>query len=294
MWHRTVIWEKQMNYDHIEVMPIAGALGAEVHGVDLGGEISNSAMAEVRDAFTRNSVVFFPGQDLSPEQHLAFARRFGGIDVNKFFPNVAGFPEVAEVRKEPESKINIGGGWHTDHSYDPEPALGSMLYALEVPDHGGDTMWASMYAAYDALSPGLKQTLAKMTAVHSGARAFGPQNEGSKDRPEGFRYSEVALNEVEHPVICRHPESGRSYLYVNPGFTVRFTGWTVEESRPLLDYLYKHSVRPEFTCRYRWQAKTLAFWDNRCTQHFAINDYHGSRRLMNRVTIEGSAPVAAA
>jgi taurine dioxygenase len=282
-----------MSYEHIEVTPIAGALGAEVRGVDLAGDISNSVMAEVRGAFARNSVVFFPDQDLEPEDHLAFARRFGGIDVNKFFPNVEGYPEVAEVRKEPDGKINIGGAWHTDHSYDPEPALGSMLYALEVPDHGGDTMWASMYAAYDALSDGLKEILGRMNAVHSGARAFGPQNKGSKNRPDDFKFSEQALKEVEHPVICHHPESGRDYLYVNPGFTVRFAGWTEEESQPLLQYLYHHSVRPEFTCRYRWQGKTLAFWDNRCTQHFAINDYHGARRLMNRITVQGSAPVAA-
>ena len=276
----------------IEVRPVSGALGAEIHGLDLGADLDNSAMDAVHQAFRDHSVVFFMDQQITPEQHLAFARRFGGIDVNKFFPTVDGYPEVAEVRKEPDDKMNIGGGWHTDHSYDAVPALGSMLYAKELPERGGDTMFASMYAAYDALSPGMRKMLSGLKAVHSGARAFGPKAASNEERAAKFKLSEIALAEVEHPVICTHPDSGRKYLYVNSGFTMRFANMTEAESKPLLDFLLQHAARPEFTCRFNWRAGTLAFWDNLCTQHFALNDYHGQRRLMHRITIQGRAPQA--
>jgi taurine dioxygenase len=277
----------------MEVRPISGALGAEIHGIDLGAELDDSAMAEVRQAFFDHGVVFFMDQDLTPEQHLSFARRFGAIEVNKFFEAVDGYPEIAQVRKEAGDVKNIGGGWHTDHSYDEIPAMGSMLYAKELPAYGGDTMFASMYAAYEALSPGMRAMLGGLRAVHSGARAFGPKatynNEG---RDAKFKLSEIALEEVEHPVICTHAGSGRKYLYVNGGFTVRFADMTEAESKPLLDYLIQHAAKPEFTCRFNWRPGAMTFWDNLCTQHFAINDYDGQRRLMHRVTIQGRAPQA--
>jgi taurine dioxygenase len=195
---------------------------------------------------------------------------------------------IAEVRKEPEQQRNIGNGWHTDHSYDEAPALGSMLYAREVPKTGGDTLFASMYAAYDALSDGLKATLEGLRALHSSRHVFGATAAARRGDLNGrIRNPEFATQDAIHPVVIRHPDTGRKVLYVNPGFTLRFDGWTEEESRPLLDYLYRHAARPEFTCRFQWREGSLAFWDNRSTWHFAVNDYHGERRLLHRITIEG-------
>ena len=281
-----------MGRQNMEVRPVSSAVGAEIHGIDLAGELDNSTMAAVHRAFVDHGVVFFMDQDLTPDQHLAFARRFGPIDINRYFENVEGYPEIAQVRKEAGDVTNIGGAWHTDHSYDEIPTLGSMLYAKELPACGGDTMFASMYAAYDALSPGMKKLLDGLQAVHSGARAFGPKSQYNKGRQSQMKLSETALAEVVHPVVCTHPDSGRKHLYVNGGFTTRFADMTEAESAPLLQYLLAHAAKPEFTCRFRWRPGTLAFWDNSCTQHFAINDYHGQRRVMHRITIRGRRPHA--
>ena len=224
---------------------------------------------------------------LSEEQHIAFAGQFAPININRFFKAAPGFPQIAEVRKEPEQTKNIGGGWHTDHSYDQIPALGSVLYAREVPEAGGDTMFASMYAAYDALSDGLKATLHTLRAVHSSRHVFGAKADRPAELKDRLGNVEAATQDAVHPVVITHPISGRSALYVNPGFTLHFEGWTAEESQSLLGYLYRHAVKPEFTCRFRWQEGSMAFWDNRATQHFALNDYHGQRRLMHRITLEG-------
>jgi taurine dioxygenase len=233
-------------------------------------------------------VIFFRDQHLTPEQHLAFAQRFGGVDVNRFFTAVPGYPMIAEVRKEPAQRQNIGNGWHTDHSYDLAPAMGSMLYAREVPTTGGDTLFASMYAAYDALSDGLKATLDGLKAFHSSRHVFGAAADARRGDLRGrIGNAELATQDAVHPVVIGHPETGRKALFVNPGFTLRFDGWTDEESRPLLDYLYRHAVRPEFTIRFHWREGSLAFWDNRSTWHFAVNDYHGERRLLHRITIAG-------
>ncbi len=280
----------------IRVRRLTSGCGAEISGIDLADEIGNSQWQAVRQAFVDHGVIFFRDQKLTPEQHLAFARRWGRIDVNRFFTPVPDHPEIAEVRKEKEQRKNIGGGWHTDHSYDAEPAMGSILVARELPEEGGDTLFASMYAAYEALSDGLKQTLLNLRAVHSAEQAFGAK--AAEHRYEGdiqrFANPHLATGEVSHPVVIRHPESGRPALYVNRAFTLRFEGWTAEESRPLLEHLYQHAVRPEFTCRFRWLPGSVAFWDNRCTQHYAANDYHGERRLMHRITVAGTALEAAA
>jgi taurine dioxygenase len=280
--------EGTMTYDHIRVEPLSTALGAEISGVDLATPPTEPALAEIRHAFGERGVIFFRDQRLTPKQHLAFARRFGGIDVNRFFAAVPGYPTIAEVRKEREQRRNIGNGWHTDHSYDLAPAMGSMLYAREVPTTGGDTLFAGMYAAYDALSDGLKATLDGLRALHSSGHVFGAEAQARRGDLEGrIGNPELATQDAIHPVVIRHPETGCKALYVNPGFTLRFESWTNEESRPLLDYLYRHAVRPEFTIRFRWREGTLAFWDNRSTWHFAVNDYHGARRLLHRITIEG-------
>jgi taurine dioxygenase len=279
-----------MGYQHIRVAPLSTHLGVEIGGVDLAAPLADEVMAEIRDAFGKYGVVFFRDQHLTPGQHLAIAERFGPIDVNRFFAAVLGYPMIAEVRKEPEQTRNIGGGWHTDHSYDEVPALGSMLYAREVPQTGGDTLFASMYAAYDALSDGLKATLDGLRAVHSSRHVFGAAAEARRGDLRGrIGNPELATQDAVHPVVIRHPETGRKALYVNPGFTLRFDRWTEEESRPLLDYLYRHAVRPESTIRFHWREGSLAFWDNRSTWHFAVNDYHGERRLLHRITIAGVA-----
>jgi alpha-ketoglutarate-dependent taurine dioxygenase len=278
-----------MEYRHIRVEPLSTSVGAEIGGVDLTTPPADEVFSEIRHAFGEYGVVFFRDQRLLPDQHVAFAERFGPINVNRFFAAVPGHPMIAEVRKEPEQRDNIGNGWHTDHSYDAVPALGSMLYAREVPKTGGDTLFLSMYAAYDALSDGLKATLGGLRACHSSRHVFGPEGRArQRDFAGRIGNPELATQDAVHPVVIRHPETGRNALYVNPGFTLKFEGWTEEESRPLLDYLYRHAMRPEFTCRFRWRAGSLALWDNRSTWHFAVNDYQGERRLMHRVTIEGS------
>jgi taurine dioxygenase len=277
-----------MTNSDIRVTPLATHVGAEISGVDLARAAGGPEIGEIRQALAQYGVVFFRDQKLSPEQHIAFAHRFGEIELNRFFATVPGYPMIAEVRKEPEQQRNIGNGWHTDHSYDEAPALGSMLYAREVPTTGGDTLFASMYAAYDALSDGLKATLNSLKAVHSSRHVFGPAAAARRGDLEGrIRNPELATQDAVHPVFIRHPDSGRKALYVNPGFTVRFDGWTEEESWPLFDYLYRHAVRPEFTCRFQWREGSLAFWDNRSTWHFAVNDYPGERRLLHRITIAG-------
>lgn len=274
----------------LEVRPLSGALGAEIHGVDLSTDLEEVTFGAIRQAFLDYGVIFFRDQDLTPDQHLAFARRWGAIDVNRFFHPVEGYPEIAEVRKDPHHQSNIGGSWHTDHSYDIAPALGSMLYAREVPETGGDTLFASMYRAYDSLSSGMKAMLEHLQAVHSSRHVFGPgRYERNTDLSGRFGNSDLATQDAVHPVALRHPDTKRTALYVNPGFTVRFADWTEAESQPLLEYLYQHAVRPEHTCRFTWRKGSVAFWDNRATWHYALNDYPGQFRLMHRVTIQGAA-----
>jgi taurine dioxygenase len=262
-------------------------VGAEVLGADLSKPLSAEETSELREALNEYGVIFFRDQELTPEQHIAFAERFAPINVNRFFRSVPGRPQIAEVRKEPDQVANIGGGWHTDHSYDEAPALGSILLAREVPDHGGDTMFASMHHAYEGLSDGLKRTLEGLRAVHSSRHVFGAAARYARDTAGRIGNAERATQDAVHPVVIRHPETGRKTLYVNAAFTTRFEGWTEKESKPLLDYLYAHAAQPQFHMRFQWRKGSIAFWDNRATWHFAINDYHGERRLMHRITLEG-------
>ena len=277
------------DYNTIKVNPLGGALGAEISGIDLNEAISDEQLTEVRQVFGQYAVIFFRNQNLSPENEIRFAKRWGEINTNRFFSSVEGYPQIALVVKEPDQKNNIGGSWHTDHSYDIAPALGSMLFAHEVPVSGGDTIFASMYKAYDMLSDGLKSTLSNLRARHSSAHVFGAARaaNGNDDTVGRIKNPEAATQEAIHPVVISHPETGRKSLYVNPGFTLGFEGWSDEESKPLLEYLYAHAARPEFTCRFQWKAGSIAFWDNRATWHLAVNDYQGHRRMMHRITIEG-------
>lgn len=278
-----------MRNSHIEVTPTSGALGAVISGVDLSGPLAAGAVGEMRAALNEHGVIFFRDQNLSPEQHIAVAEKFGTININRFFKAAPGHPQIAEVRKEPDQTTNIGGGWHTDHSYDQIPALGSMLLAREVPPRGGDTLFASMALAYNAFSPGLKQTLDGLRAVHSSRHVFGPKAQSAADRAGRLGNAELATQDAVHPVVIRHPETGRKTLYVNAGFTTQIEGWTEAESNPFLEMLYAHAQRPEFQCRFQWHNGSIAFWDNRATWHYAANDYHGERRLMHRITIDGCA-----
>ncbi len=280
----------QTHYKTIQAMPLSPMLGAEISGINIAGGVSDEQFAELRQAFVDFSVIFLREQEITPEQHIAFAERWGGINVNRFFKPDDDYPVIAEVRKEADQKANIGSSWHTDHSYDQRPAMGSILYAREVPSVGGDTMFASMYAAYAALSDGLKAMLLNMRAEHSSRHAFGDLAYFNADLGDiGGRLANTAAATQDslHPVIIRHPLSGRPALYVNGDFTVNFEGWTQSESQPLLDFLYAHARQNEFTCRFRWRKGSIAIWDNRATHHCALNDYQGERRLMHRITIEG-------
>ena len=266
--------------------PLSPAVGSLVENVDLK-RLSDDQLAVMRGLLAERGVLFVEGQSLTPEEHIAFARRWGEIDINNYFPTDPAHPEIALVRKEKGETTNIGGGWHTDHSYDAVPAMGSILLARETPPAGGDTLFASMYAAYDGLSDGLKTTLAGLRAVHSADHVYGPQGfYANTDIAETLRGQNLKTGAV-HPVVITHPVSGRKALFVNPAFTISFEGWTREESLPLLQYLYAQAMREEITCRLQWKPGSLAIWDNRITWHFAKNDYHGERRLMHRITVAG-------
>jgi taurine dioxygenase len=273
----------------MEIQPVSNAIGAEVSGVDLSRPLPDGTLEQLRRAHAAHGVLFFRDQTLTPEEHIRFAESWGEVNVNRFFAAVEGHPQIAEVRKEPDQKINIGGGWHTDHSYDEIPAFGSILLAREVPKTGGDTLFASMCAAWDALSDGLKETLSRLRAVHSSRHVFGTEsaNKQHAELDERFVNAEAATQDALHPIGITHPQSGRKALYVNPGFTIGIEGWTSEESRPLLQFLYRHAMRPEFSYRFHWEPGSIAFWDNRSTWHYALNDYAGQRRLMHRITLEG-------
>ncbi len=283
-----------MTYERIEVRPIAGACGAEVFGVDLSKTLDDETFAEVRKAFLDHQVIFFRDQDITEDQHKALGRRFGTLNIHPRYLPLEGHPEIFPIRKEPQHTENIGGVWHSDLTHLPEPPLGSLLYALEVPPAGGDTMFANQYLAYETLSDGMKGMLDEMTAVHDNRIQ---SNKVASER-NAARSSKLRLDnqedepECEHPVVIRHPDTGRKALFVNIIRTHRFAGMTEDESRPLIRYLCDHATRPEFTCRFRWQKGSLAFWDNRCVMHYALNDYPGYRRYMNRVTVNGTRPVA--
>jgi taurine dioxygenase len=271
------------------VHPIAGALGAEVPDLDLSAELDDQTVATLRQAWLQHLVLFFRDQELPPARFLAFARRFGEPIEYPFVKGLDEFPEVIPVLKLETERVNFGGIWHSDTAYLDVPPMASMLVAREVPPAGGDTEFANMYLAYETLSDGMKRLLDGLVAVNSSAAA-----DVSRTREDRLRDSGRADARKEytaaHPVVRLHPETGRRALYVNVAHTVRFEGMTEEESAPLLHYLYRHQVRPEFTCRFRWRPGSLAFWDNRCAQHNAINDYHGHRRLLHRITLAGDKP----
>jgi taurine dioxygenase len=268
----------------VKVKRIAGALGAEIHGVDLSREIPAE---EIRAAFLAHQVIFFRDQQLTPAQFMTFARRMGRPIEYPFVKGIEGFPEVIEVKKLEHERQNFGGIWHSDTAYLDEPPMGSMLLAREVPPYGGDTEFSSQYLAYEALSEGMRRMLEGLAAVNASAKADVTRTREDRIKEQGGSGKNY---EAEHPVVRTHPETGRKALYVNVAHTVRFRGMTEAESAPLLEFLFRHQVKPEFTCRFHWRVGSLAFWDNRCTQHNPVNDYHGHRRVMHRITLAGDKP----
>jgi taurine dioxygenase len=271
----------------MHIRPVAGALGAEIEGVDLSRPLEAATIAALRRALLEHLVLFFRGQKLTPQQQLAFARAFGEPVE---YPQLKGLPDcplITPVVKLEHERVNFGGVWHSDTTYLERPPMGSMLYAIEIPPYGGDTLFANQYLAYEALSDGLKRTLDGLVGVNTSTKAAASKTREDRMRAAG---AELKVLVGEHPVVRTHPETGRKALFVNVGHTERFKGWREEESRPLLEFLFAHQVRPEFTCRFRWQSGSLAFWDNRCTQHNPVNDYHGYRRVMHRVTLAGDVP----
>ena len=285
---------RNSEYRHIEVSRIAGSLGAEVAGVDLAEELPDDVLAEIRRALLDNLVIFFRDQMLTPETQLAFARRWGEIHLHPYMAGMDDYPEVLEIVKTPADKKNFGGSWHSDQAFTPRPAMGTILYGKEIPSAGGDTLWTNLYLAYEALSPGIRRMLDELKGVYRGDNF---SSHDGKTRKE-FYADKIGMKVVDpgstqtistHPLVRTHPETGRRALYVG-GHLHRFEEMTEAESRPLIDFLMQHAARPEFTCRFRWASGSLAFWDNRCTMHFAINDYPAETRIMHRVTVCGDVP----
>jgi len=294
--------------DHIKVQRIAGSLGAEIHGVDLRS-LDEDMVKQIRQAFLDHKVVFFREQDLTPQEFLDFASKLGQPIEYPFIKGIDGFPQIIQVLKQEHETINFGGVWHADTTYLEQPPMGTILLAREVPPFGGDTLFANQAAAYDGLSDGLKATLSTLHGISSSSKADASKTREDRIKDSGTKAADFAAC---HPAIRTHPETGKRGLYVNAAHTARFDGWTEEESAPLLKYLFERQVRPEYTCRFRWEAGSIAFWyvnlhgtlcsrdsivgctdrcrDNRTVLHNPINDYHGHRRSMHRITLAGDRP----
>jgi taurine dioxygenase len=273
----------------LEVRPLSRAVGAEILGINLLNPVSDAHIAEIRKIWLQHSVVFFREQPLEPGAFQAFAQRFGEIIEYPFVKGLPDFPLIVPVLKLPHEKHNFGGVWHTDTTYLQEPPMATMLIARELPPVGGDTLFASNYAAFEGLSPALQDTLRTLKGVNSSAKAAVTHSREDRLADSATDKGRSELNS-EHPVVRTHPETGREALYVNPGHTLRFAGWTEEESAPLLNYLFEQQVKPEYTCRFVWRPGSIAFWDNRCALHNPINDYHGYKRLLHRITLKGDKP----
>jgi taurine dioxygenase len=276
----------------MNIQPLAGALGAEIRGVSLQA-LDDAGWRGIREAFLRYSVLAIRGQALEPAELMRFGARFGAPCLYPFVTGLEGYPYLFEIVKEETETANFGGNWHSDTTYLAQPPLATLLYALETPSHGGDTLFASTSAAYDALSDGMRRLLEGLVGLNSAGLKHGGGRDQLHKTIHSMKLHDIEnaeRYEAEHPAVRTHPETGRKALYVSRSHTVRFKGMSEEESRPLIDWLQAHQTRPEFTCRLRWEPGTLAVWDNRCTQHNAVNDYHGQRRRMRRLTVGAQVP----
>jgi len=279
-----------MRNTRIAVRPIAGNIGAEIDGVDIADQLDDETIGEIRQALLDHCVIFFRNQEFDAEQHKAFARRFGEIFIHPNYRGMQADNEVVMITREPGDQHIVGEDWHTDTTMVEEPPMGAILYAIETPPYGGDTLFANQYLAYETLSAGMRHMLERMRAVHSDRLVAGPQAGRNAYRSTKVREDSNWRETVSaHPVVRTHPETGRKLLFVNASYTVGFEGLSEEESRPLLDYLLDHGHRPEFTCRFRWENGSVAFWDNRVCKHLAVHDAGPFRRLMRRVQIAGDA-----
>ena len=273
----------------IAISPLSPSIGAEISGIDLLEPLDPETVARLRRALLDHGVIFFRDQVLTPGQQMAFAGCFGEAVEYPFIEGLKDYPLVVPIMKLEGETTNFGGIWHSDTAYLPEPPMATILYAKEIPKIGGDTVFANMYMAYETLSDGMKTMLAPLDALNSGATRAAADTRKDRIEDSGKDVS-TFQTEAVHPVVRTHPETGRKALYVNCAHTVRFEGMTEAESAPLLAYLFAHQIREEFTCRFRWSPGAIAFWDNRCTQQYPLNDYHGHRRLLHRITLKGDVP----
>jgi alpha-ketoglutarate-dependent taurine dioxygenase len=273
----------------ITVRPLSGAIGAEISGVDLARELAEETVSDIRRAWLDHAVIFFRDQPLTPAQFMAFAQRFGTPIEYPFLKGLPDFPRITPVVKLEHETVNFGGVWHSDTTYLDDPPMGTMLLAREVPAAGGDTLFASQYLAYETLSAGMRKLVEGLVAINSSTKADVTKSREDRVKTDG-RDDARREYAAEHPVVRTHPETGRKALYVNAGHTVRFKDMTEAESAPLLEFLFRHQIKPEFTCRFAWTVGSIAFWDNRAVQHYPINDYHGQRRIMHRITLAADNP----
>lgn len=278
-----------MASNHIEIKQEAGAIGATIGGVDLREDLSDNVIGEIRQALLDHLVIFIRDQEITPQQQLDFVQRFGEPDIYPFVTGLDGFPMITPILKKEDETVNFGGLWHADTVYLEHPPMGTVLYAKELPPFGGDTLFANQYLAYEALSKPLRDLLDGLTGINSAASksAMATRQDRVDEFGTGMDPDEAV---AEHPAVRTHPETGRKSLFVNGAHTTGFKELSDEESAPILQFIFRHQVRPEFCCRFRWQPGSLAFWDNRATQHNPVNDYHGHRRLLHRITIKGDKP----
>lgn len=274
----------------LAIKPIAGGLGAEIEGVDISQPLDESNQAALIRALNEHQVIFIRGKAITPDQHLEFARIFGQPLRIPHAPNLEGYPDIQTLeRSADETTLVVGASWHSDSTYLPTPPGAIAMRAVDVPEVGGDTLFANLYLAFETLSAKLQQILTGLKAVHSAARIFGKAADQSRFKMNKMN-PEEGDREVVHPVVRTHPATGRKCLFVNSTYTRRFDGMSEEESQPLLKFLYEHAARPEFTCRVRWRSNMMVIWDNRCTYHRAVPDYPGKCRYLQRVTLAGEQP----
>ena len=274
----------------MQVTPLSPSMGAIITGVNLSNGIEPEQAAEIRALWLDYQIIVIRGQKLTPPIQLEIARAFGEPDHYPFLKGLEGYPEITPVLKREDEARNFGGLWHTDTIYQPSPPMATMLYALELPPIGGDTLFANQYMAYEQLSDGLKQTLSGLKLVSRSNNKDAAETRAARIKESGIKLNSDSLSGC-HPAIRTHPETGRKSLYISPGHSGSFEGWSEAESAALLTYLHSHQIAEEFRCRHVWQVGDLALWDNRCVLHYPVNDYHGYRRLLHRITLKGNIPV---